>query len=125
MWNKELIDNGRCDKKFIWNPNNCEYDKLCDVGEYLDYKNRKCRKRLIDQLVEEYSENVDGNKMIYNGTLNDYGKIFNSCTVYIVLFATAFLMIIGISSAYFYFNWYLKKDITRDEFNTNTQTTIY
>ena len=38
-------------------------------------------------------------------------KICSSCAVYIVLFAIAFLMIIGISSAYFYFHWYLKKDI--------------
>ena len=37
----------------------------------------------------------------------------------------AFLIIIGISSAYFYFHWYLKKDITCVKFNTNTQTTIY
>ena len=31
--------NRRCDKRFIWNPRNgeCECDKLCDVGQYLDY----------------------------------------------------------------------------------------
>ena len=61
---KEWIDKGMCDKVFIWNPSNCEceYDKSCDVGEYLDYKICKCRKRLIDKLVEEYSENNDGNE---------------------------------------------------------------
>ena len=48
-------------------------------------KNCKCRKKLVDRLAEECSENIDGNKMIYYGTLNDYGKICNSCTVYIVL----------------------------------------
>ena len=63
--------------------------------------------------------------MIYNSTLNDYEKLCNSPTVYIVLFVIAFSMIIGISSAYFYFNWYLKKDIIRVKFNNNTQTTIY
>ena len=47
-------------------------------------------KRLVDKLVEEFSENIDGNKMIYNGTLNatplnDYEKICNSCTVYNIL----------------------------------------
>ena len=31
----------------------------CDVGEYLGYKNYKCRKRLIDKLVEECSKNID------------------------------------------------------------------
>ena len=37
---KELFDNGRYDKGFIQNPSNCECecDKSCDLGEYLDYK---------------------------------------------------------------------------------------
>ena len=47
---EESIDKGICNKDFIWNDNNCdcECDKSCDVGEYLDYKNCICRKRLID-----------------------------------------------------------------------------
>ena len=32
----------------------------------LDYKICKSRKRLIDKLVEECSENIDGNKIFYN-----------------------------------------------------------
>ena len=42
-----LIDKGICGKGFIWNPSNCECecDKTCDVGKYLDYKNCKCRKK--------------------------------------------------------------------------------
>ena len=108
---KELIGKGICDKGFIWNPSNCEceYDKSCDVGECLDYENCKCRKKLVDKLVEECSENFDGNEMIYNGTLNDYERLCNSCTIYIVLFAIDFLIIIGISSAFIYFHWHLKK----------------
>ena len=77
-----------CDKWFIWNPSDCkcECDKLCNVEEYLDYKNRKCRKRLIGKLLEEFSDNTDGNEMICNSALNaiplnDYRKICNSCTV--------------------------------------------
>ena len=68
-WNndkrKELIGKGICDKRFIWNPSTCECecDKSFDVGEYLDYANSKCKKRLIDKLVEEYSENIDEVKM--------------------------------------------------------------
>ena len=33
---KELTDKGMCDKGFIWNPSNCEFecDKSCDKGEY-------------------------------------------------------------------------------------------
>ena len=69
---KELIEKGMCDKIFIWNRSNCECecDKLCEVGEYLDYKNCKCRKRLIDKSVEEFNENIDGNKMLHHDTLD-------------------------------------------------------
>ena len=87
-----MIDKGSYDKEFISNPSNCncECDKSSDVGEYLDYKNCKCRNKLIDKLVEECSENIDGNEMICNGTLNNYRNICNSCTMYIVLFFIAF-----------------------------------
>ena len=43
---KELINNGVCEKGFIWNPTSseCRCDQACDIGEYLDYKICKCRK---------------------------------------------------------------------------------
>ena len=69
---KEFIDKGsRCDKGFIWNPSDCdcECDKSCDVGQYLDYNNCKCRKKIIDELVEECCENFDENVMIFNGII--------------------------------------------------------
>ena len=107
---KELINKGRCDKGFIWNPSKCECDKSCDFGHYLNYESCKCRNKLIDdKLVEKCGENIDGNKMIYSTTLNDYGNVCNFCTIYIALFGIACLTIIGIISAYFYFYWYLKK----------------
>ena len=58
---KELIDKGVCDKGSIWNPSNCECecDKSCDVDESLDYGSCKCRKKLVDKLVAEYTENID------------------------------------------------------------------
>ena len=58
---KELIDKGVCDKGIIWNPSNCECecDKSCDVGEQLDYENCKCRKKIVDKLVEQCTETVE------------------------------------------------------------------
>ena len=58
---KELIDKEICDKRFNWNPSNweCECDKSCDVGEYWDYKNCKCKKILVDKSVEECNKNID------------------------------------------------------------------
>ena len=47
---KELIDKEVCNEGFICE---CECEKSCYVGEYLDYENCKCRKRLTDKLVEE------------------------------------------------------------------------
>ena len=43
---REMIDKGVCDKGFIRNPSNCEYEcyKSCDFSEHLDYKNCKCKK---------------------------------------------------------------------------------
>ena len=67
----------------IWNPSNynCECDKSCDVGDYLDYKNCKGRKRLIDKLVEECSEKIYGNEVIYDITLNGYKNVCNISTI--------------------------------------------
>ena len=121
---KELIDKGRCDKGFIWHPSNCECEchKSCDVGEYLDYKSCKCRKKLVDKSVEEYNEEIDGNEMIYN----DYGNVCNSCTIHIVLIVIAFLRIINISSTCFYFHWYLKRSNTNiTKTNANNETVSY
>ena len=63
---KELIDRGICNKGYIWNPGNCkcECDKNCDVSEYLDYENGKCRKRLIDKLIKECNENIEQTNLI-------------------------------------------------------------
>ena len=66
-----MFDKGKCDKGFTWNPSNCERecDKLCNIGEYLYYKNCKCGKKLVDKLVEECNENVD-EKEIYPAKLH-------------------------------------------------------
>ena len=99
----------------------CECDKSFDVEEYLDYANCKCRKRLTDKLIEECSENIDGNELVYKATLNYYEKVCNSCTIYIVLLTIFFLISICISSAFIYFHWYLIKSNT----GVSTEILIY
>ena len=77
-----------CDKGFIQNLGNCECerDKSCDIGEYLDYENCKYRKKLVDKLVGKCAENIDGEK-IAEITLSKHGNVCkSSCTLYIVLF---------------------------------------
>ena len=61
-----MIDKGSCDKGFIWNTSNCdcECDKSCNIGEYLDYENCKCRKKLVERLIEECTENVGETRLV-------------------------------------------------------------
>ena len=63
---KELIDKRVCDKGFIWNPSNCEWecDQSCNISQYLDYSDCKCKKKLIDPLIEECTENDDQTKIV-------------------------------------------------------------
>ena len=99
-------------KEYVWNPSNCECDKSCDIGEYLDYKNSKFTKRIVDKLIEECSENIDENKMLYNESLNiisssDNKKTSDSCIVHIVLFSV-FLITNIYMAIYVYFFLCLK-----------------
>ena len=97
---KELIDKGVCDKGFFWNPSNfeCECDKACNTGEYLDYENCKCRKELVDKLVDECTETIEEVKLA-KITLaeNESGNKYSSCTVYIVLMIVVFTSFTGIT----------------------------
>ena len=116
-----------CDKGSIWNPSNCEVecDKEYNVGEYLNYENCKCRKKLVDKLVDECAETVGGVKTA-KITLaeNENRHKCSSCTLYIVLFSIIFTISVRIGIYFTYFYWYLEKDITCLKFITRTQTTI-
>ena len=132
-----MIDKGICDKWFIWNPSNCEFEcnKLCDVWEYLYYGNCKCRERLVDKLVQEYSENIDEKELNTNElisvTSNYYKSVRrscerSSCTIYIILLTIFFIISISISCAFVYFHWYLKKGNTGvTNINPSIETVIY
>ena len=100
------------DKKFIWNPSNCqcECDKSCDVGEYLDYENCKCRKGLIDKLVEECTENAEEvNLAKITSTELHSAKNENmckcSCAIYVVLIAIIFTINIRIGTYFVYYKY--------------------
>ena len=110
---KELVDKAVCDKGFIWNPSNCECEcyKSCDLSEYLDYKNCKYKKGLVNKLVERSSaedctENTDEPRLVET---NSTECERNSCTLHIVLFSVIFTVNIGNGSYFLYFHWYLKK----------------
>ena len=88
----------------------CECDKSCDIGEYLDYENCKCRKRLVDKLIEECNENIEETSFI---------KI-NSCIIYIVLFSIFFTINIGIATYFVYYKY-----INHNEENISVYDYVY
>ena len=92
---KELIDKGVCDKGYAWNPSNCECecDKSCGLGEYLDYENCKCKKRLVDKLVEECNENIDEAKLTEIALFEHKNECACYYTVFIVLALIALAII--------------------------------
>ena len=49
---------------------------------YLDYENCKCRKPLVDKLIEEYNENAEETSLINNDSTKCKS---NSCILYICL----------------------------------------
>ena len=75
---------------------------MCHVGGYLDYENCKCRKNLVDKLVDECTEPVEEVKLA-KITLAENGNSYkcSSCTVYTVLFWIFFTINVGGIVAYF------------------------
>ena len=103
---KELIDKGVFDEGFIWNPSYCECGKSCDVGEYVHYKNCKCRKKMADKLTQEFTENIVEVKI---ASKNKHKNKNSSCTLYIVLFSIIFAINI-VTVAYFVYYKYMNLD---------------
>ena len=113
-----------CNNKQRWNNDKCRCeckgliyvivcDKSCDVGEYLDYENCKCRKKLVDKLVEcgaaeECTATVEEVKLAkINSTENKSKRSY--CSLYIVLILIIFLINAGIGGYFLYFHWHLKE----------------
>ena len=101
---KELIDKGVYDRAYIWNPSNCECecDKSCDFGEYLDYKNCKCRKKLVDKLVEQCTETV---KEVKIAGKNEHKNKCSSFILYIVLCSITNTINVGIATYFIYYKY--------------------
>ena len=102
---KKLINKSVCNKSYTWNPSNCECecDKSCYVGEYLNYSDCKCRKKLTNELTDECIETIEETKLVnitFTENENENNYECGSCIVYIVLMIVAFTISIGITVYY-------------------------
>ena len=114
----------------MWNPSNCacECDKNCDIGEYLDYENCKCKKKLVHQITDECTETIEEVKLAniaLTENENSYYKC-SSCKVHIVLMIVVFTIFIGIAIYFVYYNWsFIKHNVSYIKFSTRKETKIW
>ena len=104
----ELIGKDVCNKRFIWNSSNCkcECDKLCNISEYLDYKNCKCKKMLVNKLeCNKTIDEVKLTKITIAENENENSYKHNSCIVYIVLLSIFFIINVGIDIYFVYYKY--------------------
>ena len=109
---EDLIDKLICDKGYMWNPSTCtcECNKFCEVGQYLDYENCICRKKLINYLIEECTSIVD---------IDSYKKESSKTNVYFILFIIflIFCVLLVLGLIYF-FRKYNNKKILNNMYNS-------
>ena len=99
-----------CDKGYMWNPStcSCQCDRYCETGQYLDYKNCVCRKKIIDDLIEQCTSIVDMD--IKNNTFSKKSNEASS-NIYFVLFIV-FLVLFILFLVVFIYYWH--KDNTKN-----------
>ena len=96
-------------KGYTWNPSTCECqcDKFCKPGQYLDQRNCVCKNKLIGRLIEECTS-VINETMINN---KDSGNNNTLRNVFIVLFSVTVLIGIVCSCVFAYFKWFKGKKL--------------
>ena len=68
-------------KGYMWNPSTCECqcDKWCKQGQYLDHKNCVCKNKLIGRVIEECTS-------VINETMINNNKDYINNNTYLILF---------------------------------------
>ena len=112
---EDLVSKLVCDKGYMWNTSTCacECDKYCEVGQYLDYKNCVCRKKLIDDLIEQYTSIVDiktknGTDIFTSSTATNSD---NSTNIYLFLFVAVLTVAVLVAAGFIYY--YRKNNTTK------------
>ena len=66
----------------------CESDRYCETGQYLDYKNCVCRKKIIDDLIEQCTSIVDMD--IKNNNNTNTLRVMNHLVIFILFYLSYF-----------------------------------
>ena len=125
-WNKnkcvckckeDLVSKLVCDKGYMWNPGTCacECDKYCEVGQYLDYSGCVCRKKLIDDLIEQCTSVVDMeikngtdlvcsvSQKVVNISSDSASRSSSSSNIYLFLFVAMLVVALLLATGFVYY----------------------
>ena len=93
----------------------------------LDYENCKCRKKLVDKLIDDCTETIEKVKLAEITLFeNESNYKYGSCKVYIVFMIVVFTIFTGITIYFVYYNWSLiKNNVSCIKFNTHKETKIW
>ena len=97
----------------MWNPStcDCECDKTCEVGEYLDIKNFPCKDRVINDLIWTCEDDILN---IAKATLVVDKKVKyenNNCfipTISLIIMGLLLIITISINCYLYYTKCYLR-----------------
>ena len=119
----------------MWNPSTClcECDKFCEVGQYFDYRGCACRRKLIDDLIEQCTSIVD--MEIKNGTdlmcsltqrvvnisSDCVNKSSSSGSVYLFLLVAVLIVALLLAAGFVY---YCRK-VNKENIDDNISETAY
>ena len=108
---EDLIDKLKCDKGYMCNPSTCtcECNKYCEVGQYLDYENCVCKKKLIEYLVKQCTSIAD---------IDSYKKESSETNVYFISFIIFLILsVLLVAGLIYYFRKYNKRKIVNNMYN--------
>ena len=88
----------------MWNPITCacECDMWCTPGQYLDYKKRVCKNKLIGKIISECTS------VINESMMKDKTRIVSDDTttnIFIGLFSVLMFTVITCFCVFAYFKW--------------------
>ena len=101
---------------------------MCNTNQYLDYLACKCKKKIIDLILEECTEYDNKRKLVLitvsrtdNQTEIVNKTVENSCKVYIILTTVSIL----ISTVYAIYLFLIKNKDLFTKYNTRRETLIW
>ena len=103
-YNEDSTSIINCTKGYMWNPSTCECqcDKWCKLGQYLDHKNCVCKNKLIGRVTEECTSIIN-ETMINNKDNEDNDNTITN--IFIGLFSVLLFVGIVYFCVFAYFKW--------------------